>query len=126
MKSLENLVKKKLSGGRRIPYRGRRAYEVDRYSVETLIGPTLREKIRVRGGLSKIVVKRIAEANVFDPTTKKGSNVKILKVVKNISSRDYERRGVLTKGAIIETGIGRARVVSRPGQHGIINAILLK
>ena len=32
----------------------------------------------------------------------------------------------LTKGAILETDEGKCRVVSRPGQNGTINAILVK
>ncbi|MFA7072263.1 MAG: 30S ribosomal protein S8e, partial [Methanoculleus sp.] len=31
----------------------------------------------------------------------------------------------LTRGAIIRTDIGRARIVSRPGQDGVVNAVLL-
>jgi small subunit ribosomal protein S8e len=33
---------------------------------------------------------------------------------------------IITMGAVIETEIGNARVVSRPGQHGTINAVLIK
>jgi len=36
------------------------------------------------------------------------------------------RRNIITKGAVIKTEKGPARVTSRPGQHGIINAILLE
>jgi small subunit ribosomal protein S8e len=38
---------------------------------------------------------------------------------------DYDRRGVITKGAEIETKIGLARVTSRPGGDGVINAVLI-
>jgi small subunit ribosomal protein S8e len=38
---------------------------------------------------------------------------------------DLQRRAIITKGAIIETSKGNARVTSRPGQCGIINAVLL-
>jgi small subunit ribosomal protein S8e len=31
----------------------------------------------------------------------------------------------VTKGAIIQTEIGKARVTSRPGQSGAINAVLI-
>lgn len=86
----------------------------------------MRQKRRARGGNFKILVKRIDEANVFDPSANIASKVRILKVVKNPASRDYERRRVVTKGAIIETERGNAIVVSRPGQHGVVNALLLK
>jgi small subunit ribosomal protein S8e len=35
------------------------------------------------------------------------------------------RQNIVTRGAVIETEAGRARVTSRPGQHGVINAVLI-
>jgi len=63
---------------------------------------------------------------VVDPQSKKVSKTKITRVTKNPSNKDYERRGVITKGAIIETEAGTARVLSRPGQDGVVNAVLVK
>ena len=51
---------------------------------------------------------------------------KILKVLENATNNDYKRRGIITKGAILETQEGKCRVVSKPGQNGIVNAVLLK
>ena len=56
----------------------------------------------------------------------KQKKVKILKVLENATNNDYQRRGVISKGAILETAEGKCRVVSRPGQHGVVNAILVK
>jgi small subunit ribosomal protein S8e len=53
-------------------------------------------------------------------------NSKILQVVRNPANRDYERRGVISRGALLETESGMARVVSRPGRDGCINAVLMK
>jgi len=47
-------------------------------------------------------------------------------VLENATYNDYQRRGVVSKGAILETEEGKCRVVSRPGQHGTVNAILVK
>ena len=52
--------------------------------------------------------------------------MKIIRVLENGTNNDYQRRGVITKGAILETDEGKCRVVSRPGQNGTINAILVK
>lgn len=125
-KAVENLAKKKISGGRRIPYRGRRAFEQDRYSSEPTIGTDIIAKRKVRGKNQKIILRKVSYANVFDHNNKRVVKTKILKVVKNPANRDYERRGVISKGAIIETEIGNAKVTSRPGQHGIVNAITIK
>ena len=51
---------------------------------------------------------------------------KIIKVLENGTNNDYQRRGIISKGAILETEEGKCRVVSRPGQHGTVNAILVK
>ncbi len=46
-------------------------------------------------------------------------------MVKNGANVDYNRRGVITKGAEIETALGMAKVTSRPGSDGVINAVLM-
>ena len=61
-----------------------------------------------------------------DPETGRTQAVDIVRVVKNPSNVDYDRRGVITKGTIIETPLGLAVVTSRPGQDGVVNAVLLR
>ena len=56
----------------------------------------------------------------------KVKKIKILKVLENSTNNDYQRRGIITKGAILETEAGKCRVVSKPGQTGIVNAVLIK
>jgi small subunit ribosomal protein S8e len=51
--------------------------------------------------------------------------VKILRFESNEASKDLNRRHILTKGAIIETELGTAKITSRPGQHGVLNAVLI-
>ena len=43
----------------------------------------------------------------------------------NKANQHYVRRSILTKGAVIKTEIGDARITNRPGQDGVINARLL-
>ncbi len=80
----------------------------------------------MRGGGIKIILDATNKANVIDPVTNKISNVSLISVASNPSNRDYNRRGVITKGAVIETELGKAKVLSRPGQDGMVNAILVK
>ena len=47
-------------------------------------------------------------------------------MLENGTNSDYQRRGVITKGAILETDEGKCKVVSRPGQSGTVNAIPVK
>ncbi|MEM0029352.1 MAG: 30S ribosomal protein S8e [Candidatus Nitrosocaldus sp.] len=122
-KSVENLLKRKPTGGKRKAYRDRRKYEMDRYPSETVLGKEERIVKRVRGGNTKVACKSVEYANVVDSKERKVVKAKILRVVRNLADKDYDRRGVITKGAVIETEAGTARVVSRPGQDGVVNAV---
>jgi small subunit ribosomal protein S8e len=54
----------------------------------------------------------------------KKSKIKLVK--ENPANRNFARMNVITKGAIIETEDGMARVTSRPSRDGTVNAILIK
>jgi small subunit ribosomal protein S8e len=125
-KSVENLAKRKFTGGRKIASRGRRNFEIDRYPNEATIGTIDTITRTVRGGNTKTAFKTTDFANVTDPASNKTVRSKILRVTKNFANKDYERRGVISKGALIETEAGPARISSRPGQHGMVNAIAIK
>jgi len=123
-KSIENLGTSKVTGGRRHPLRSRRKYEIDRFPNEALIGEQITITRKVRGKNVKTAIKTIDSVNIaIDSKIKR---VKIIKVLENATNNDYQRRGIISKGAILETEEGKCRVVSRPGQHGTVNAILVK
>ena len=123
-KSIENLGTSKVTGGRRHPLRSRRKYEMDRFPNEALIGEQITITRKVRGKNVKTAIKTIDSVNLaIDSKIKR---VKIIKVLENATNNDYQRRGIISKGAVLETEAGKCRVVSRPGQHGTVNAILVK
>ena len=123
-KSIENLGTSKVTGGRRHPLRSRRKYEIDRFPNEAIIGEQITITRKVRGKNVKTAIKTIDSVNLaIDSKIKR---VKIIKVLENSTNNDYRRRGIISKGAILETEEGKCRVVSRPGQHGTVNAILVK
>tara|TARA_Y100000782_G_scaffold48166_1_gene53942 strand:- start:24 stop:401 length:378 start_codon:yes stop_codon:yes gene_type:complete len=123
-KSIENLKSSKITGGRKRASRSRRKYEIDRFPNEALVGDQITITRKVRGKNNKTSVKTIDSVNLaIDSKIKR---VKIIKVLENATNNDYQRRGVISKGAILETEEGKCRVVSRPGQHGTVNAILVK
>jgi len=124
-KCVENLATSKITGGRRHPLRTRRKYETDRYPNEPINGAQVTITRRVRGNNRKTALKTIDFVNLStgDAKVKK---TKILKVLENATNNDYKRRGIITKGAILEIQEGKCRVISKPGQNGIVNAILLK
>ena len=118
---------RKVSGGRRRPHRMNRKYELGRFPTMTVVGENEEvETLRVRGGNIKIRCKKALYANVTDPSTNTTKKVKIIKVVETPANRELARLSVITKGTVIETEAGLARVTSRPGQDGVVNAILIK
>jgi len=117
--------KKKASGGRKRGYRKKRKFEQGSFPAETILGETKRKVERRKGGNIKIKILRDKYACVTDPKSGKTEKVEVTRIIKNPANVDYDRRGVITKGAIIETPIGLARITSSPGQNGIMNAVLI-
>ena len=124
-KSVENLATSKTTGGRRKPLRIRRKYETDRYPNEAINGAQVTVTRRVRGSNNKVALKSIDFVNLATGNAKVVKS-KIIKVLDNSTNNDYKRRGIISKGAILETQEGKCKVVSKPGQNGIVNAVLLK
>jgi small subunit ribosomal protein S8e len=103
----------------------KRRHERGSFPTETTLGEVKKKVSRRRGGNIKIRLMSATHVNVSDPSTGKTEKAEILRVIENPTNADYNRRGVITKGAIIETSLGKARVTSRPGQNGLINAVLM-
>jgi len=125
MSTHSSLRKRKLSGGKKRAYRSKKKYEVGGYPAETVLGEPRRKVTRGIGGNLKVKVLSDKFASVTDPKTGKTQKTQITRVVRNGANVDYNRRGVITKGAEIETELGLAKVTSRPGNDGMINAVLI-
>jgi len=106
--------------------RGRRKFEIGREALLTTIGPIRTKKIRTTGGHQKTILLSTNIANVLDPKTGKTTKAEIKTVLENKANPHYVRRNIITKGAIIETTAGKAKVTSRPGQEGVVNAVLIE
>ena len=117
--------KRKYTGKKYKHFHKKRKRELERSPIETKIGTEKKKHQRTMGGNSKLKMFSSAFINVTDLNTNKTSKVKILKFESNTASKDLNRRHVLTKGAIVETELGKAKIVSRPGQHGVLNGILI-
>ncbi|MDP6641963.1 MAG: 30S ribosomal protein S8e [Candidatus Nanoarchaeia archaeon] len=116
---------KKVSGGKYQKYRKKRKYEKGNSPTHTKVGDRRSSKIRVRSKNFKFRVYSDNVVNVYDPKTKKYSKLKIKTIVETPANRHFVRRNIMTKGTIIETEKGKAKVTNRPGQENIINAILV-
>ena len=112
--------------GRRIRYaRGKRKFEIGRERYLTVIGPVKLKKVRTKGDNRKTRAKTTNVAYIVDPKTNKTTKTEIISVVENLANIHYVRRNIMNKGAIIETKLGKAKITSRPGQSGAINAVLV-
>lgn len=96
-----------------------------RYPAETQIGDRKLKHIRTRGGNNKHRLLRDEFVNVLDQSSGESKKVKILNVLENRANREYARRRIITKGCVVDTEAGKAKITSRPGQHGILNGVLL-
>lgn len=118
---------KRSKTGRRIRYsRGKRRFEIGRETHLTTIGNPTVKTIITRGNQRKNTAKTINVAYVVDKDSKKITKAEIKSVIDNPANINYIRRNIINKGAIIETSIGKAKISSRPGQTGVVNAILIK
>ncbi|MUV57302.1 SSU ribosomal protein S8E [Halogeometricum rufum] len=115
--------KRKRTGGRLRPSHKKKRYQLGREPTETTVGEPRFRVVDSRGNKQKVRALSTNVAQVAD-----GGDVaeaEIENVVDNPSNVNYIRRNIITKGAIIETSEGRARVTSRPGQDGQVNAVLV-
>ena len=119
------LRKRKLTGGKKRAYRVKRKFEQGNYPAETTLGKPKRTTARGYGGNTKTKLLKDNQASVTNPKTGKTEKTNIIRVVRNRANVDYNRRGVITRGAEIETDLGPARVTSKPGTDGVINAVLI-
>jgi len=116
---------RKATGGRYIAARKKRLYELGRAPTHTKVGKTKRKIISTKGGGLKVRVLTTEYANVLDPKTNKYEQAKIVTVSKTPANIHFARRNIITKGTILETEKGKVRVTSRPGQDGVVNAVLI-
>lgn len=104
--------------------RGKRKFETGRDYPLAHLGETKVRKIPTMGLGVKLRMLQGVQINVTDTKTGKTEKAIIETVKSNPANQHYERRNILTKGAIVQTDKGLARITSRPGQDGIINAVL--
>jgi small subunit ribosomal protein S8e len=122
----DTLNKRKPTGGKKRAYRAHRIFDIGRHPVETIEGEQKLKKVSGRAGIEKVKIVRANIVNVSDPETGETEKLEILDIISNPANADYNRRGVITKGTIVRTEKGLARIISRPGQSGALSAVVHK
>lgn len=120
--------RKKISGGKFKERRGKKKSELGREGLSCeVMEKDRRKKVGVRGYKNqKERLQHAGQVNLTDKEKGKTSKEKIDEVIENPANPHFARRDIITKGAIIQTSDGKAKVTSRPGQDGQINAIKIK
>ncbi|XVH32173.1 30S ribosomal protein S8e [Haloferacaceae archaeon DSL9] len=115
--------KRKRTGGRLRPASNKKRYQLGREPAETTVGEPRLQIIDSRGNETKLRSLSTNVAQVSDGESTVEAEIE--NVVENPSNVNYVRRNIITKGAVVETSEGKARVTSRPGQTGQVNAVKL-
>ena len=118
--------RRKISGGRYKRIKKKKLYYLGNLPRATKIAETKKSSIRILGGNFKTYLLSANIANVYNPKTKKYEKTQIETILENPANRHFVRRNILTKGSVIKTKLGKARVTSRPGQEGTVNAVLVE
>lgn len=114
----------KKTGGRTRPYRKSRKYDLGSEFSAPELGEDRVEKKDARGETEKNVVRRSSTVNLAkDGEVEK---VEIQSVEDNPANPNFVRRSLLTKGTVVQTEEGKARITSRPGQDGVVNAKMIE
>jgi small subunit ribosomal protein S8e len=115
---------RKISGGKYHANRKKKFYEKKSQERVVTLKETKRKTLRVKGGNTKTVMLGSNEVNlVVNGKVKKATIKNVLETPQNTF---LARQNRLTKGAIIMTNEGKARITNRPSQEGHVNAVLLK
>lgn len=122
---LQKKSNRKPTGGRYKAPVVRRQAQAGSQPTLTKIGNLRIKQDRTMGGKTKLRVLDTTIANVYDQKTKKHSKATITSVIENTANPNFTRRNIMTKGSIIETSAGKAKVTNTPGQEGAVNAILI-
>jgi len=125
MAQWHGVSKRKPSGGRKRMMRGKRRTEISSEKQFAVLGDAKRKKYRKTGASTQIKVLSEDTINVNNPSDGTTKSIKFSTVSKNPSNPNYVRRNILTKGAVVETELGKVMITSRPGQDGVINGTLI-
>ena len=117
--------RRKQSGAMYKDYRKKKQYELGREPSFTKLGAKRVRAIRAMGENRKLRMMGADTANLFDPKKKVFKQAKIKTITENPANRHFVRRNIMTKGSVIDTELGKARITSRPGQNGVVNAVLI-
>ncbi len=112
------------TGGRRRKFRDKKTAHLGGVFAATKVAEKdLKTKVRGRGGAYGIKLKKASTVSVV----MKDGKMKRLQIKRVVESHNPEfvRMNIITKGAVVETEIGKVRVTNRVGQDGVVNGVAI-
>ncbi len=109
------------TGGRKRKFCNKKLAQCGRVFTATKVSDKdVKVNVRKRGGNRAIRLKKAAFVNVV--TSNGTKKVKIIGVIDS-PNPEYIRQNIITKGAVLNTEVGKVKVTNRVGQDGIVNGI---
>ena len=115
---------RKISGGKIIKRKKRKKYEKPGQLKTVKLGEEKKKTVKKRGGNKKTFLLRGKSINLKIKGKIKKTEIK--NVIETPSNRFLARQNIITKGTIVETELGKAKITNRPTQEGNINGILVE
>lgn len=110
------------TGGKRVKFRDKKLAHVGGVFAATKVADKdERVAVRGRGGTLKTKIKRALFVNVKAKDGKM-AKTKILGVLES-HNPEYVRQNIITKGAVLNTEVGKVKVTNRVGQDGVVNGV---
>jgi small subunit ribosomal protein S8e len=126
MAQWHGVSRRKVTGGRLNRSRGKRKTEISSENQYAFVGDVDATKKYRKNARSQTV--RVTSAHTVNVHTKDGKTIRstISNVLENSANLNFVRRNIVTKGAIIQTELGKVRVTSRPGMDGVVSGVLIE
>jgi len=121
MAIVQHRAQRKSTGGRYKSARKKRIFELGGVPSHTHLAERKLKTVRGRGGTIKHKLLSAKIVNVI--VGGKAQQATIQTVKENPANVNFIRRNIITKGAIVQTEIGKVRITSRPGQEGVLNGV---
>jgi small subunit ribosomal protein S8e len=112
------------TGGRRRKSRDKKLAHMGGVFASTKVSDTVTKvTVRKRGGSTRKRIKKGISVNVV----LKDGKMKTATIKKLLESHnpEYVRMNIITRGAVLDTDLGKVKVTNRVGQDGIVNGVLL-
>ncbi|MFH1520870.1 MAG: 30S ribosomal protein S8e [Candidatus Micrarchaeota archaeon] len=111
------------TGGRRRKSRDKKLSHSGGVFASTKIAEKeVKVKTRGRGGNHGIKMKKAVFINVVNKDKMK--KVKIIRVLSS-HNPEFVRMNIMTRGAVVETELGKVKITNRIGQDGVVNGVLV-